>query len=183
MAVLKTQSRPLGIIGSHNIWVFPAPASNGEPCSRFLAREWWERSARIAQLPIGERYAWHAVRRGWASEMRAVNPKDLCDLGGWATYQVPFKHYIQPNLEAQREAFTKRRELHEPTKFQSSHDEQRALERWRYWHPQLAPPRDSRNKTKRRSEGISPRHLHLGKWAREELNLRPHAYQACALTT
>ena len=30
---------------------------------------------------------------------------------------------------------------------------------------------------------VAPKCLrHLG-WAREELNLRPHAYQACALTT
>jgi hypothetical protein len=35
-----------------------------------------------------------------------------------------------------------------------------------------------RGEKKRRNEGISPRHLHLEKWAREELNLRPHAYQA-----
>jgi hypothetical protein len=41
-----------------------------------------------------------------------VNPKDLCDLGGWASYHVPFKHYIRPDIEAQRGAFAKRRELH-----------------------------------------------------------------------
>jgi hypothetical protein len=43
--------------------------------------------------------------------MRDANPRDLCDLGGWASYHVPFKHYIQPDIEVQRGAFAKRREL------------------------------------------------------------------------
>ena len=44
-----------------------------------------------------------------------INPRDLCDLGGWASYDVPMKCYIRPSLEAQRQAFAKRRELHEPS--------------------------------------------------------------------
>jgi hypothetical protein len=43
--------------------------------------------------------------------MRDVNPRDLCDLGGWATYDVPMKCYFKPNMEAQRAAVAKRREL------------------------------------------------------------------------
>jgi hypothetical protein len=46
--------------------------------------------------------------------MRDVNPRDLCDLGGWASYDVPMKCYIRPDLEAQRGVFGKRRELHGP---------------------------------------------------------------------
>ena len=116
VAALKTHKKKLARIGTANVWVFPGPKSAKEPCSRSLVREWWERSALIAKLPSGERIGWHAARRGWASEMRDVNSKDLCDLGGWASYAVPFDCYIKPDLESQRDAFSKRRELHSRTR-------------------------------------------------------------------
>src|SRR5204862_315339 len=113
---LKTQRRQLGKIGPDNVWVFPAPATKDQSCSRSLVREWWERSARMAELPIGERYGWLGVRRAWASEMRDVNPRDSYALGGWTTCHLPLKHYIQPNIEARRGAFAERRELHGATR-------------------------------------------------------------------
>ena len=43
--------------------------------------------------------------------MRYVSPRDLMDMGGWASYDTPLKCYIRPNVEAQRCALSKRREL------------------------------------------------------------------------
>jgi hypothetical protein len=48
--------------------------------------------------------------------MRDASPRDLADLGGWASYETPFRCYIRPDLEAQRGAFANRRELREPKK-------------------------------------------------------------------
>ena len=95
-------------------WVFPSPECGEKACSRNLARDWWERSAALAKLPKGERYGWHSLRRGWATAMGDVSPRDMMDLGGWASYDTPLKCYIRPDLEAQRGAFTKRRELRAP---------------------------------------------------------------------
>ena len=95
-------------------WVFPSSEGGEKACSRNLARDWWERAAALAKRPKGERYGWHSLRRGWATAMRDVSPRDMVDLGGWASYDTPLKSYIRPDLEAQRGAFAKRRELRAP---------------------------------------------------------------------
>ena len=48
--------------------------------------------------------------------MRDVSPRDLIDNGGWASYDAPLKCYTRPDLEAQRAAFGKRRELRAPVR-------------------------------------------------------------------
>ena len=53
--------------------------------------------------------------------------------------------------------------------------------------PQLTPGTDTRGRrrlTENPAERRKPRRgMTFGKWAWVELNYRPHAYQACALTT
>jgi integrase len=113
VAALTTLRRNSETVGAG--WVFPSPADAEQPCSRHLVRDWWERSAKIAKLPCGERYGWHSLRRGFATAMRDVAPRDLVDLGGWASYDTPLKCYIRPDLEAQRGAFAQRRPLRAST--------------------------------------------------------------------
>ena len=102
-------------IGTPSVQFWPVILSNLmpvlTPLSRNVVRDWWERVARLAKLPVGERYGWHSLRRGWASAMRDVSPREMIDLGGWASYDTPLKCYIRPDLEAQRGAFAKRRSL------------------------------------------------------------------------
>jgi hypothetical protein len=43
--------------------------------------------------------------------MRDASPRDLCDLGGWSSYDVPMTCYIKPSIEAQRAALAQRREM------------------------------------------------------------------------
>ena len=109
VAALASLRRGGGTIGDG--YIFPSPDNPEQACSRNLARDWWERSAALANLPTGQRYGWHSLRRGWATAMRDVSPRDLIDLGGWSSYDTPLKCYIRPDLEAQRDAFSKRREL------------------------------------------------------------------------
>ena len=49
--------------------------------------------------------------------------------------------------------------------------------------PQQTPTSRDGAKMKAPPECNSVRGFYLKEWAWEELNLRPHAYQACALTT
>ena len=118
VAALTTLRRSGSTLGDG--WLFPSPDDAEKPCSRNRARDLWERSARLAKLPKGERYGWHSLRRGWATAMRDVSPRDLIDLGGWASYDTPLKCYIRPDLEAQRGAFAKRRELRAPAEQSNS---------------------------------------------------------------
>jgi integrase len=92
-------------------WLFPDPRHSEKPIPRHMLKSWWRRCAAVAQLPTGQRLGWHSLRRTWASEMRDASPRDLCDLGGWKSYEVPLKCYIKPSIEAQRAALAQRREL------------------------------------------------------------------------
>lgn len=95
-------------------WVFPSPVVPDAPCSRHVVRDWWERIAKLAKVPTGQRIGWHSLRRGFATAMRDASPKELTDLGGWADYSTPLKIYIAPDLDAQRAAFATRRTLRGP---------------------------------------------------------------------
>jgi integrase len=109
IAVLSAQRRAEARIGDG--WLFPDPRHPEKPVTRHTLNSWWRRCAKSAQLPTGQRVGWHSLRRTWASEMRDASPRDLCDLGGWSTYDVPLKCYIKPSIEAQRAALAQRREI------------------------------------------------------------------------
>lgn len=64
-------------------WLLPAPGDPDQPASRHLVRDWWERAAKLADLPKVKRLGWHSLRRQWATEMKETPLKDLCYIGGW----------------------------------------------------------------------------------------------------
>lgn len=53
------------------------------------------RPASAAELPSGERFGWHALRRKFASELKHIPLKDLCELGGWRSAQTILTCYQQ----------------------------------------------------------------------------------------
>ena len=87
-------------------WVFASPSASEEPCSR----DWWERIAKLAKPPRGERMGWHSLRRGFATSMRDAQGTSPA-IGGWASYNTSLSIYIRPDLDAQRGAFAMRRAL------------------------------------------------------------------------
>lgn len=101
--------RALDGSGGPSAWVFPAPGTPDEACSRHLMRDWWERGARLAKLPPGERYGWHALRRQFATELKGVLPlRDLCDAGGWRDPKTVLVHYQRPDQTTIRQALANR---------------------------------------------------------------------------
>lgn len=91
-------------------WVFPAPGKPSEPCSRHLLRDWWQRAEVLAGIPHSARLGWHALRRQWATDMKAYLPlKDLCELGGWKDPQTVLKCYQKADEGLMREALEARR--------------------------------------------------------------------------
>lgn len=92
-------------------WIFPAPGDPTEPCSRHLMRDWWERGAKAAELPEGERLGFHALRRAFATELKEVPLKDLCYLGGWKDPQTVLRCYQQPDEHTMRTALEQRKQV------------------------------------------------------------------------
>ena len=107
--MLEREQKAQRAIG--DTWVFEAPGRPGKPLSRDRARAMWNRALTLAKLPTSSRLGWHALRRQFASELRHVPLRDLCDLGGWRSAQTVLTCYQTPDAEAQREALGKRREL------------------------------------------------------------------------
>jgi integrase len=81
------------------------------PGSRHLCRDWMERAQKRAGLPPEKGRGWHAIRRHFASELRHVPLRDLCDLGGWKDSTTVVKCYQRPSEEAQVAALESRRIL------------------------------------------------------------------------
>ena len=92
-------------------WIFPSPRMAGEPCSRHLLRDWFQRAAERANLPRDQRIGWHALRRHFATEMKGAPLKDLCYMGGWKSPQTILTCYQQPDENTMRTAIANRLSL------------------------------------------------------------------------
>lgn len=89
-------------------WVFPSPKGAGQPLSRHLARDWWERTEAAAGITRLPGRGWHSLRRKFATELKAASLKDLCALGGWKDHNTILKCYQQPDPAAMRQALENR---------------------------------------------------------------------------
>lgn len=97
--------------GIGDTWVFPAPGASGDPCSRHLMRDWWQRGEQLAGIPRQTGLGWHSLRRKFATEMKHTPLKDLCYLGGWKEPQTVLKCYQRPDEDTMREALAHRKRL------------------------------------------------------------------------
>lgn len=97
--------------GIGHAWVFPAPKSASEPCSKHLMRDWWYRAEELAGLEHEKGMGWHGLRRKFATELKDVPLPDLCQLGGWKTSRTVLECYQQPDAETQRKALRSRRRV------------------------------------------------------------------------
>lgn len=114
IGVLRVRLEASGAIGDAPI--FRAPKSPSRPASRDLVRDWWDRMEAIAQLPGRERRGWHALRRKFASDMKAHPVGELAALGGWKDFSTIHRCYQIPDPESMREALAGRRgSLHQGT--------------------------------------------------------------------
>jgi integrase len=109
MEALEQERRRSMTVGDG--WIFPSPRRAGEPCSRHLLRDWFQRAAARANLPQGQRIGWHALRRHFATEMKDTPLKDLCYMGGWKSPQTVLQCYQQPDESTMLTALANRRSL------------------------------------------------------------------------
>lgn len=92
-------------------WVFPAPKDSSKPCSRHLMRDWWRQAEDAADLEHVRGLGWHGIRRKFATELKDASLKDLSALGGWKESRTVLECYQTTDLDALREAQTRRRKL------------------------------------------------------------------------
>jgi integrase len=90
-------------------WVFPSKRHPERACPKGTLDHLF--SAVVAQakiaLPLGAR--WHSLRRKFATELKDIPLKDLCDLGGWKDAKTVLSCYQRPDELRMREALLARR--------------------------------------------------------------------------
>ncbi|MGH7594142.1 MAG: tyrosine-type recombinase/integrase [Gemmatimonadales bacterium] len=91
--------------------VLPGVKATTRQVGTDLARDWVQKAQLLAKLPVVKGRGWHAFRRNFASELRHVGLRDLCDLGGWKDPMTVVKCYQRPSEEAMRAAQAARRVL------------------------------------------------------------------------
>lgn len=89
--------------------VLPAPTDPSQPVSRYRTRDWWRKAAKRAKLEPKPGRGWHSLRRKFASDLKRVPLKTLCELGGWKTHETLLTCYQQTDEGEMREALESRR--------------------------------------------------------------------------
>lgn len=105
---LRSARRTAGAISE---WVFPSPTDAGVPVSVNLARDWWLRCERVAGIPHEPGCGFHSLRRLFATELKHVPLKDVCELGGWRSPQLVVSVYQRADLATMRTALEQRGRL------------------------------------------------------------------------
>lgn len=108
VTALRESRRAGGVLSE---WVFPSTKSPGQPVSRYVFAEWWQRGAARAKLPAMTGRGWHSLRRQFATELKHVPLKDLAQLGGWKSAQTILTCYQQADQATMRQALATRQRL------------------------------------------------------------------------
>jgi integrase len=109
VAVLTALRTAQGAIG--DMPIFPMPGQPTQCYTRHAVRKTWDALAIAAELPTGERFGWHSLRRKFATELKAMPLKDLCALGGWKSPATILTCYQSPDDATQRTALAERQTL------------------------------------------------------------------------
>jgi integrase len=105
---LRTARRSSSVISK---WVIPSPGDPSVPASRHLLRDWWQRGESLAGLTHVAGRGWHSLRRLFATELKHIPLKDLCELGGWKSPQTVLTCYQTSDPVTMRTALEQRGRL------------------------------------------------------------------------
>ena len=94
--------------GIGDAWVFPAPKNASEACRKDLMTKLWKRAEKLAGLEPIRWLGWHGLRRRFATDLKQIPLRDLCDLGGWKDPDTVVKCYQTADEEDLRRAITSR---------------------------------------------------------------------------
>jgi len=106
--LMEVQRRSLTI---GEAWILPSPKAASRPCSRHLVKNWWYRAETAAELEHVNGLGWHSLRRKFATELKEIPLKDLCELGGWKSHETILRCYQSADEDTMREALKTRKTL------------------------------------------------------------------------
>ena len=89
--------------------VLPAPKDGSQSVSKSLARDWWSKAVRLAELEPKRGRGWHSFRRKFASDHKHTPLKTLCELGGWKSHVTVLTCYQHADERDMRAALANRR--------------------------------------------------------------------------
>ena len=110
METVKSYQRELGAIAGP---VFAAPNAKDGIMDRHLFDKWLMVAERAAMLPKLDGALWHAYRRKWASERKALNVKDVAAAGGWKDINTLLEVYQQSDEASVLAVMSETKKLHE----------------------------------------------------------------------
>lgn len=90
-------------------WVFPSQRHPERACPKGTLDKLFSAVAKRAKVSLPEGARWHSLRRKFATELKDIPLKDLCDLGGWKDAKTVLSCYQRPDEERMREALLRRR--------------------------------------------------------------------------
>lgn len=107
MRVLReTQKHQMGI---GKAWVLPSPSDPSRPCSRNLARDWWEKLEKASGLERVRRKGWHSLRRTFGWRTQDLPLVTAMKLGGWRDPKILVDCYQKADFEEMEDGLTKLR--------------------------------------------------------------------------
>ena len=77
--------------------LFPGPKNPGAPIRYELASTWLLEAEKLAGLPKQDGSLWHAFRRKWATERKALPDVDVAAAGGWKSPRTLVELYQRPD--------------------------------------------------------------------------------------
>ena len=77
--------------------LFPGPKNPGAPIRYELASAWLLEAEKLAELPKQDGSLWHAFRRKWATERKALPDVDVAAAGGWKSPRTLVELYQRPD--------------------------------------------------------------------------------------
>ncbi len=90
-------------------WVLPSKRHPERACPKGTLDHLFSAVAKQAKVSLPRGARWHSLRRKFATELKDIPLKDLCDLGGWKDAKTVLTCYQQPDEQRMREALLARR--------------------------------------------------------------------------
>ncbi len=105
-ALVAARQQSLGI---GDAWVLPSKRHPDRACPKGTLDHLFSAVATKAKVTLPRGARWHSLRRKFATELKDIPLKDLCDLGGWKDAKTVLTCYQQPDEQRMREALLARR--------------------------------------------------------------------------
>jgi len=91
--------------------LLPACKDPSKPIGRYVIRDMWRKAERPAGLERKKGRGWHTLRRKFASDLKDLPLRVLCDLGGWKDFETVLTCYQQADEGELREALVARKRV------------------------------------------------------------------------